>query len=158
METSLVMHLPPSLVPDSLSHPCIAHVCRLLTILHPSLSLSVFIPTASVLHPRPSLRTPSPPPRGDKDKKATASSYSVTLERDDGVLPFVSFGRFSILNCSVNVSLQMVIIGSGACLPRHLKGQGHCFCQVLEDRSKKNDSDFQHIMQRPFCTIMVLLL
>ena len=133
MEMSLVMHLPPSLVPDSLSRPCIAHVCRLLPVLHPS--LSVFIPTASVLHPQPSLH-PSPP-RGDKDKKATASSYSVTLRRDDAVLLFVLLGRFSIFNCSINVSVRMVIIRSGACLPRHLKEQGHCFCQVLEELSKK---------------------
>lgn len=56
MEMSLVMHLPLSLVPDSLSHPCIAHVCRLLPILHPSLSVH---PTSS-LHPHP---TPSLPLR-----------------------------------------------------------------------------------------------
>ena len=64
MEMSLVMHLPPSLVPDSLSRPCIAHVCRLLPVLHPS--LSVFIPTASVLHPQPSLH---PLPAETKTKK-----------------------------------------------------------------------------------------
>lgn len=104
----------------------------------PSISLS---PCSSPPPPFSTLGPPSalhPPPRGDKDKKATASSYSVTLERGDAVLLFVRFGRFSILNCSVNSSLQMVIIGSGACLPRHLKEQGRCFCQVLEDRSKEN--------------------
>lgn len=60
MEMSLVMHLPLSLVPDSPSHPCIAHVCRLLPILHPSLSL---LPT-SILHPQP----PSIPPSETKTK------------------------------------------------------------------------------------------
>lgn len=99
----------------------------------PSISLRVH---PHRLRSPPSALPPSPP-RGDIDKKATASSYSVTLRRDDAVLLFVLLGRFSIFNCSMNVSVRMVIIRSGACLPRHLKEQGHCFCQVLEELSKK---------------------
>lgn len=36
IEMSLIMHLPPRLVPDSQSHPCIGRVCRPLPIPHPS--------------------------------------------------------------------------------------------------------------------------
>lgn len=49
----------------------------------PSISLS---PCSSPPPPFSTLGPPSvlhPPPRGDKDKKATASSFSVTLERGD---------------------------------------------------------------------------
>lgn len=53
MEMSLVMHLPATVVPDNLSHPCIARVCHLHTILHPSLSVH---PT-SILHPQPPSET-----------------------------------------------------------------------------------------------------
>lgn len=65
MEMSLVMHLPLPVVPDSPSHPCIARVCRLLPIVHPSHSAH----RASILLPQLSFM---PPP---ETKTKAAGSY-----------------------------------------------------------------------------------
>lgn len=62
METSLVMHLPLLVAADSLGHPYIGRVCRLLPIVHPShsarppLSSALSFPPSSILHPPPEAR------------------------------------------------------------------------------------------------------
>ncbi|KAK5902517.1 hypothetical protein CesoFtcFv8_007761 [Champsocephalus esox] len=79
MEMSLVMHLPLSLVPDSPSHPCIAHVCRLLLILHPSPSHPTFnlsFPPSLLLRQR---------------QKPRHTTLKLLFKPDDAPLLFVSY-------------------------------------------------------------------
>lgn len=117
MEMSLVMHLPLSLVPDSLSHPCIAHVCRLLPILHPSLSL---LPT-SLLHPQP----PSIPPSETKTKshcKLLQYDFEAVVQTRQCYIAVCVIWADSSLNCCTSrVALQIVIIKRVACLPHYPK-------------------------------------